>query len=683
LENRFIELLAPARDLETGRVAVDCGADAVYIGGPGFGARRAAGNSLPDVAALVRYARPFGVRVYATMNTLVFDKELDEARAVAQGLIDAGVDAIIVQDMAFARLHLPGASGGAGEAGVEFHASTQTSNIDPEGVAFLGRAGFSRVILERALSIDEIRAIRAATPEQTELEVFVHGAICVGYSGRCFMSRAAGEGRSGNRGDCSQPCRLAYDLVDGDGKVIIAGKHLLSVRDLDLSARIGELMDAGVSSFKIEGRLKDAGYVRNVVSYYRKVIDRELSLRNGGKVAGRLFARSSVGRSVPDFNPDPAKSFTRGASEYFFDGLPNRLVSQAAAGPRVEGRGRLSENFSGVASFDTPKSIGEPVGEVERVECERTGNRYFTLRGDGDGNAHGELLSAGDGVCFFVNGKLRGTSINRVEGARVYPNDMEGIAPGIEIRRNHDHEFARALFRSRMRRKIAATARVDISTEPMQPLPSGNPHDAHDGQTRIEITFTDETGVSVNVARTGQFDPAQNPEKMAATMREQLAKSGDTIFEVRSVTISGDGPNGSPARLEFIPASLLAQMRREGLEKLLDARMQLPPVRRPATEDPTVRAPKTTLAPQESVTNHLAERFWRDHGVTEFAPSMELRPIEPGETVMRTRYCIRREIGQCLLDNPTIGGDLFLIHANTRWRLNFNCKDCFTEIIKT
>ncbi len=343
-----IELLAPARDLETGRVAVDCGADAVYIGGPGFGARHAAGNSVEDVAALVRYARPFGVRVYAALNTLLFDSELAEAERTARELIAVGVDALIVQDMAYLRMGL---------TGTEFHASTQTSNILPEDVAFLGRAGFRRVILERALSLDEIRAVRAACTDGTELEAFVHGAICIGYSGKCFMSRSTGP-RSGNRGDCSQPCRLAWDLVDAGGKILIKGRHMLSVSDLDLSARIGEMLDAGVTSFKIEGRLKDASYVRNIVSYYRGVIDEAIRGREG-------LYRASAGISEPDFTPDPSKSFTRGAigtgctGEYFLDGARR-----------------------GVISFDTPKAIGEYIGVVRETGCERTGNRYFTFTGD-------------------------------------------------------------------------------------------------------------------------------------------------------------------------------------------------------------------------------------------------------------------------------------------------------------
>jgi putative protease len=635
MTTRRVELLAPARDLATGRVAVDAGADAVYIGGPGFGARRAAGNSPEDVAALVRYARPFGVRVYATLNTLLFDDEPDEAREVARGLIAAGVDALIVQDMGWARMGLEG---------VELHASTQTSNILPEDVAFLGRAGFRRVILERALSLDEIRAIRAAAPDEVELEVFVHGAICVGYSGRCFMSRAMDGTRSGNRGDCSQPCRLAWDLVDGDGRVLLKDKHLLSVRDMELGGRIGELLDAGVSSFKIEGRLKEATYVRNVVSHYRQLLDEAMAARPS-------LRRASVGLSTPDFTPDPSKSFTRGGSEYFLDGVR-----------------------PGVASFDTPKAMGEPVGRVERTGCDRTGNRWFTLcetppvegwRHKVDG-----VVLPGDGICFFAGGELQGTNVNRVEGGRIYPNKSDGIAPGTELFRNYDHAFVRALERSRMRRRIGVAARVVATPK------------------KIEIGFTDETGVSVSVAGEGLWEPARDATKMAATVGEQLSRSGDTIFDVREVEIDGGyhdggGEIGGGGGLPFIPVSTLARMRREGLERLLEARTNLPPRREPAVEDRTVQAPRTDLTATENVTNRLAESFWRDHGVTEIAPAMELRLPHPGETVMRTRYCIRREIGECLCERPNLKGDLFIERGTTRWRLGFDCKNCEMVVTAT
>ncbi|MDR2883194.1 MAG: U32 family peptidase [Alistipes sp.] len=622
MKQRKIELLAPARDLATGRVAIDAGADAVYIGGPGFGARRAAGNAPADVAELVRHACPFGVRVYATLNTLLFDDELDEARRVARELIDAGVDALIVQDMAYTRLGVGTPTADfATQNGVELHASTQMTNILPEDVSFLGRAGFRRVILERGLSIDEIRAIRAAAPHETELEVFVHGAICVGHSGRCFMSRAMDSSRSGNRGDCAQPCRLTWDLMDSGGRAIIQGKHLLSVRDMDLGARLGELLDAGVTSFKIEGRLKDATYARNVVSHYRRLLDDAIAAHRG-------LRRASVGVSLPDFTPDPVKSFSRGSTGWFFDG-PAR----------------------GVASFDTPKAMGEVIGSVAKTGCDRTGNRWFTL------TAGGTAVSAGDGICWLAHGELKGTNINRVEADRIYPNHADGLAPGTAIFRNYDHAFVRSLERSRMRRRIGVTARVLADTE------------------RIEITFTDETGLAVSVVREGSFEVARDAAAMAGTMRRELSRSGDTIFEMREVR--------TPSGEAFIPVSTIAAMRREGLETLLETRRTLLPERNPATEDPTARAPRTRLEATDNVTNRLAESFWRDHGVEEIAPAMELRRPAPGDPLMQTRYCLRREIGECLREGSKLRSDLFMVHGTARWRLDFDCEKCYMTVTKT
>ena len=357
---KSVELLAPAKDFQSAVAAVDYGADAVYIGGAKFGARYAAGNSAGEIARVVEYAHRYGVRVHATLNTLIYDDELEAAGRQARELIAAGVDALIVQDMALRRMNLP----------VELHASTQMCNMAPAQARFLGECGFARVILERALSLGEIRDICAATA--AEVECFVHGAICVGYSGRCFLSRSVSD-RSGNRGACSQPCRLTYDLTDGRGRTYIAGKHLLSVRDLNLSAHIGELLDAGVTSFKIEGRLKDVGYIKNVVAYYRREVDAAL--------AGRPhLRRASAGESIPDFTPDTAKSFTRGESEYFF------------AGKRP-----------GVASFDTPKAVGEYVGRVVRVEK----NRFRLDRGG--------LLAAGDGICFLTDRGFAGTNVNAAD----------------------------------------------------------------------------------------------------------------------------------------------------------------------------------------------------------------------------------------------------------------------------
>lgn len=597
---KTVELLAPAKDFVSAVAAVDYGADAVYIGGARFGARQAAGNSVEEIARVVDYAHRFGVRVHATLNTLLWEDELEAARRQALELVDAGVDALIVQDMALRRMNLP----------VELHASTQVCNRTPEGARFLGEAGFARVILERALSLDEIRAICAAT--EAEVECFVHGAICVGYSGRCFLSRSM-SARSGNRGACSQPCRLAWDLTDGKGRTHVAGKHLLSVRDLDLSQHLGDLLDAGVTSFKIEGRLKDISYIKNVVAYYRRAVDEALVRRTG-------LRRASVGESVPDFTPDPAKSFTRGDTTYFF------------AGKR-----------SGVASFDTPKAVGERIGRVAKVAG--TG---FTLDGRHD-------LSPGDGICFLTPRGVTGTNVNAVEGGRITPNRMEGIEAGAEVRRNFDRRFSLALERSRTRRVIAAVAVAEASAE------------------GVAITFTDCEGVTASARRAVRLDRAKNPAANAAALRTQAMKSGDTIFAVREVDVRGEE--------WFVPASLAAEVRREALSRLTEARRNRPLEHRILAEDPAARYPSESLTAEENVTNSLAEAFYRDHGVRHFERGLDLAPSTAGHPVMRSSYCLRREIGECLRERPRLRGDLYLEHGPYCYRLEFDCAACEMTLV--
>lgn len=600
MEMKRIELLAPARDYRSAVAAVDYGADAVYIGGAKFGARQAAGNSTEEIARVAEYAHRYGVRVHATLNTLLWDDELEEAERQARALIDVGVDALIVQDMALRRMNLP----------VELHASTQMCNRTAEGARFLAEAGFARVILERALSLEEIRAICAATT--AEVECFVHGAICVGYSGRCFLSRSL-SARSGNRGACSQPCRLPWDLTDGAGHTYMSGRHLLSVRDLNLSAHIGELLDAGVTSFKIEGRLKDTGYIRNVVAYYRRVVDEALAARP-------QLVRASVGVSVPDFEPDPSKSFTRGESEYFF------------AGRRA-----------GVASFDTPKAVGEYVGRVVRVE-----GRSFTLKGTA-------ALSPGDGLCFRTGGALVGTNVNTVDGARITPNRMEGITPGAEVYRNYDHRFNRLLEASRTRRVIPAAARVEVT------------------DAGVTFRYVDCEGVAAEAHRALTPERAKNPEANAAALRTQAARSGDTIFAVGEVEVCGGE--------WFVPASLAAELRREGLERLAAARAARPIPHRILPENLAARYPSTRLTAEENVTNRLAEAFYRDHGVTEIERGLDLAPTTAGHTVMRSAYCIRREIGECLRERPRLRGELYLERGAQRYRLVFDCARCEMSLV--
>lgn len=590
-----IELLAPARDYASAVAAVDFGADAVYMGGARFGARSAAGNATEEIARAVEYARPYGVRVYATLNTLLWDAELEQAERQACELIAAGVDALIVQDMALRRMNLP----------VELHASTQAHTMTPAQAVFLERCGFARVILERAMSLDAIRAVCAAT--QAEVECFVHGAICVGYSGRCFLARSMGP-RSGNRGSCSQPCRLAWDLTDGSGHTYLKGKHLLSVRDLNLSARLGELLDAGVTSFKIEGRLKDMHYIRNVVAYYRRAVDEALAARPG-------LCRASVGGSAPDFVPDPAKSFTRGESEYFFDGRQ-----------------------AGVASFDTPKAVGEYVGRVSATE-----RRSFLLD-------RPHTLAPGDGICFGA----AGTYVNAVEKGRITPDRMTGVEPGVDVFRNYDHRFSQAVARSRTRRVIPVQAVFSASA------------------TRVEVRFTDCEGVTAEAVREGVFEPSLDAAKMAAAARAQLSRSGDTIFEVRGVEAEGRW---------FVPLSVLAVLRREGLERLRQRRSERPSGGRRLPEEAEVLCPVQELKAEDNVTNRLAEAFYRAHGVRHIEPGLDLAPTTAGRCVMRTAYCLRRELGECLRQRPRLRGELYLERGAHRYRLAFDCARCEMELI--
>ncbi len=598
---RKIELLAPARDFDTARAAVDYGADAVYIGGPRFGARYAAGNSIDDLARTAEYAHRYGVRVHCTLNTILYDSELRDAERIARETVESGADALIVQDMAFRRMSLPP---------VELHASTQMCNMTPEWAAFLERCGFTRIILERALDRERIRAIRAACG--VELECFVHGAVCVGHSGRCLLSRTMSS-RSGNRGECSQPCRLTYDLTDASGRNIIGSRHLLSVRDLDLSSHIGDMIDDGICSFKIEGRLKDISYIKNVVAYYRGRIDEAIASRPECR-------RSSSGQSTVDFTPDPSKSFTRGESTYFYDGKRR-----------------------GVASFDTPKSVGEPIGCVERV-----GDGWFTL----DRNAE---LNAGDGLCFIAGGRLSGTNINSVDGRRIIPNRLDGIVRGADVYRNFDRQFRLALDRSRTRRVLPTAAAV------------------HFDEKGVSLEYTDCDGMTAAARLDGALDKATDPQRMVSVLREQIARSGDTIFRIDSVSIDGE--------VRFVPLSRIGALRREALGKLTESRSKLRPEHTVGTEDRTAQLPVKRLDGSWNVTNAAAERFYRDHGAECVEYGLDLRDDLHGERVMNSSYCLRREIGECLREGSKLRGPLYIRHGAFRYRLDFDCRRCEMNLI--
>ena len=596
---RKLELLAPAKDYDSAVDAIDCGADAVYIGAGKFGARHSATNTIEDIARVTEYAHRYGAKVYATLNTLLFDNELEEAREQALALIDAGVDALIVQDMAYCRMGLP----------IELHASTQTNCVTPEKVKFFEEVGFARAILERSLSKEQIRDIRKAT--NIELEAFVHGAICVSQSGRCFFSRSTSE-RSGNRGECSQPCRLEYDLCNDKGEVVIKSKHLLSVRDFDLSARLGELIDAGICSFKIEGRLKDRAYVRNIVSLYRRLLDQEIAKRND-------VERSSVGRSTIEFEPNASRTFTRGAGEYFFDG-----------------------KCRGVASFDTPKAMGEKIGKVARTD-----RRGVTLDRKHD-------LATGDGVCFISNGSLIGTNVVGVEGERVQLNRYDGVVTGVELYRNYNRLFSQAVERSRTKRTISADLYLQF------------------GENDITLTATDESGISATATIAQASEEARDKTKGEEALRRQLSRSGDTIFEVRNIEIS---------EVRFAPMSALGALRREVFELLEKARLAEHEKSASFIEKRDVKYPASVLTPQDNVTNRLSREFYTDHGVAEIAEGLDCRATTAGEQVVISDYCIRREIGECLLERPRLRGDLYLVRGTKKYKLVFDCKRCQMSLI--
>ena len=465
IKQRPIELLAPAKNLECGIEAINHGADAVYIGAPRFGARAAAGNSIEDIKALVEHAHLYNARIYVTVNTILHDEELPETEKMIWELYRAGVDALIIQDMGITRLNLPP---------IALHASTQMDNRTPEKVKFLSDIGFRQVVLARELSLDEIKKIHDTCPE-TLLEVFIHGALCVSYSGQCYVSQAC-YGRSANRGECAQFCRLAFDLVDSNGKTIEQNKHLLSLKDMNQSDNLEALLDAGATSLKIEGRLKDVSYVKNVTAYYRQKLDSIFKYR-------KEYVRASSGTVKTTFTPQLDKSFSRGFTDYFL-------------------RGRNP----GIFSFSTPKSLGEEVGTVKEIR----GN-YFTVAGV-------KSFNNGDGLCYIDdNGRLQGFRVNRVENNKLFPQDMPRLKPKTRLYRNFDQEFEKLMQKKSAERKIA----VDICLA--------------ENNFGFTLSFTDEDDNSVSLTLERAKEPARTPQ--TDNLRNQLSKLGNTPFEAKDIKI--------------------------------------------------------------------------------------------------------------------------------------------------
>ena len=619
MKQRKIELLAPAKNLECGIEAVNHGADAVYIGAPKFGARAAAVNSLEDIAALVAYAHLYNVRIYVTVNTILKEEELAETEKMIWELYRIGVDALIVQDMGITRLNLPP---------IPLHGSTQMDNRTPEKVRFLADAGFRQVVLARELSLQEIRRIHETCPE-TPLEVFVHGALCVSYSGQCYVSQAC-FGRSANRGECAQFCRLPFSLVDADGKTIVRDKHLLSLKDLNQSEVLEDLLDAGASSLKIEGRLKDVSYVKNVTAAYRSKLDAIFARR-------KEYVRASSGTCRFDFTPRLDKSFSRGFTHYF-----------------LQGRDRE------ISSFDTPKSLGEEMGTMK----EQRGN-YLTVAGV-------KPFHNGDGVCFLdEQGRLQGFRINRVDGNKLYPaGDVPRIKPRTRLFRNFDQEFERILARKSAERKI------------------GVGWELADTSSGFALTVADEDGNRITLSFPYPKELARTPQ--SENLRTQLGKLGNTPFEV--MPLGGtDSPSATTApaiainlsQNWFIPASVIADWRRQAIDKLTAAR-RITYRRELHVWKPTRHSfPATSLTYLGNVMNTAARSFYQAHGVASVEPAYEKQAV-PEAVFMFCKHCLRYSMGWCPTyqkGHSPYREPYYLVGTDgKRFRLTFDCKNCQMKV---
>lgn len=605
-EKREIELLAPARNLETGIAAINSGADAVYIGAAQYGARQAAGNSVEDIARLVEYAHIFNVRVYVTLNTIIEDADIKAVEQLVNELYNVGVDALIVQDMALFGMDIPP---------IELHASTQTDNRDVDKVRFLAEAGFPRVVLARELSLHQISQIHKALPD-TELEVFVHGALCVSYSGQCYASQHC-FGRSANRGACAQFCRLPFDLIDADNSLISKHKHLLSLKDMNRSAYIEEILDAGVTSLKIEGRLKDLSYVKNVTAYYREKLDEVMERRSE-------YVRSSFGKSVVQFVPNPEKSFSRGFTDYFLNG-----------------------DKEGITSFDTPKSMGEKMGVVRVVA-----RNFFTMQG-------GKEFSNGDGACFIgEDNKLHGFRINKVEGGRVFPQSMPLISSGTELYRNYDIDFERVMSRPDVPRRLSLRVLF--------------------GETDngFYLKGVDESGVQAVAESEFAKDKARNPQR--ENIVNQLKKWGNTPFEAEEVEVDMSAE-------WFVPSSLLSDMRRRLCDALIAMHKQSYRRSEMKSGDTEHKYVVDTLDYRGNVSNALARDFYMSHGVKDIKPAYELQSVE-GAAVMFCKHCIKYSMGWCSksgVPSPYREPYYLVSGDGRRFRLSFDCKQCVMSIVPT
>ncbi len=605
-----LELLAPAKNADFGIEAVKHGADAVYIGGPAFGARYGAGNDLADIKRLCDFAHRFHARVFVATNTILHDEELEGARQLAWQLYETGVDALIIQDMGLLEIDLPP---------IQLHASTQTDIRNPAKARFLQDAGFSQIVLAREMSIQEVKALAQETT--LALEYFVHGALCVAYSGQCYISQAH-SGRSANRGECSQACRLPYTLVDEKGKVISENQHLLSMKDNNQTDNLLSLVKAGVSSFKIEGRLKDLSYVKNITAHYRTLLDQIIEQHP-------QYQRLSSGKSSLTFTPQPDKTFNRGYTDYF-----------------------ANDRQDDIGAFDSPAFVGELIGTVSDI-----GDGFFTVDAE-------KPFNNGDGVCFYdANGEVVGMRINRAAGKTLFPAQIpDALSEGASLFRNRDQAFERALEKESAERRIT-----------VQPVLS-------ETENCFTLSLTDEDGfnIAVDLPKSEKIgnEIAQNPAQALEKLKENLGKFGNTMFVAHDIRLE-------LSQAWFLPVSAINALRREATEKLealRTAKHQRPPRAVPAA-DP-VPYPQDELSYLGNVFNAKARQFYEKHGVKLIEEAYEAGNEKGMVSLMITRHCLRYSFNLCPKEVKHLKPDpMTLINGNEKLILKFDCKACEMHVI--
>ncbi|MBQ6687745.1 MAG: U32 family peptidase [Bacteroidales bacterium] len=621
---RQLELLAPARDIQIGIAAIDCGADAVYIAGPQFGARKAAGNSIEDIRKLCDYAHRFGVRIFVTLNTIIYDEELEEAYDQMLAVQDAGADAVIVQDMAILEMARKGLGNRFGEFRIPLHASTQCAIRTPQQAAFLESLGFSRLILERELSLEEIHAIRKATT--CELEFFVHGALCVCYSGQCYLSEMI-SGRSANRGACIQACRSRYDLTDKDGNILIRDKALLSLKDYNLRNRIEDLAYAGVTSFKIEGRLKNESYVKNVVRDYSLALDSLVHQHP------EEYERSSFGIVTGGFTPDTGKTFNRGYTELYIDGK----------------RGKW-------ASMDAAKSMGEEIGKVSEIG---KGNAFIKIRPINKSI----ILNNGDGFSFVDrNGDVTGFRGDVCTGTVIRSRNLPEIFEGAHIFRNINAAFEKELEKQRCSREIRVGVSLSFYME--------------DGIWKVLVQATSEDGRLVTKIEEAGNQTAGNSGRMHQMFKSQIEKSfGGYRFALHDCNTQDSLPLMSASSINGLRRALAADLDNMTAGKKELNICHLDDINfKPLSEN--------TISYKGNVANRISKTLYKDAGAVHIEDAYELNHIHSAE-LMRTRYCIRYEIGMCPKHhNAKSNSPLFLLNNGRRLILHFDCHKCEMTVMK-